>query len=250
VNPDEGPLDAPALTLKTEMTLPQDVLNSVTDSIALARRMRPEMNQARLQIAHDDLEVVRTRNGLLPQLDLFATWGKNLARTSYSALLTAATQQDVRDSHYSTEIGAQFSYPIGNRAARAQHERAKLGRTASGHALANLAQLVEQDVRSAHIEVSRANEQITATAATRKLQEETLNSEREKYRLGKSTILLVTQAQRDLLQAQINEVQAKTAYVKAVVGLYHVEGSLLERRGVMCPGGESNVEAEAQPQKG
>ena len=49
-------------------------------------------------------------------------------------------------------------------------------------------------------------------------------------------MLLVAQAQRDLLTAQINEVQAKAAYLKAVVALYQLEGSLLERRGVQCPG--------------
>jgi hypothetical protein len=63
-----------------------------------------------------------------------------------------------------------------------------------------------------------------------------LEVEREKYRLGRSTILLVSQAQRDLLTAQLSEVQATAAYLKALVNLYRLEGSLLERRGVDCPG--------------
>ncbi|MBI5093793.1 MAG: TolC family protein [Candidatus Hydrogenedentes bacterium] len=199
--------------------------------------MRPDLNQARLLIKRDDLEVVKTKNGLLPQLDLFLTLAKDINNTSYAQSFLVSTE-DRKDSRYTTQTGATFSYPIGNRAARARDRRAKLTRERDFRALANMAQLVEQDVRGGYVEVGRAHEQIAATSATRRLQDETLQVETEKFRVGKSTVLLVAQAQRDLLTAQINEVQAKTAYLKAIVNLYRLEGSLLERRGVRCPGSE------------
>jgi len=80
---------------------------------------------------------------------------------------------------------------------------------------------------------------LAATAATRKAQEEKFQSETEKFRVGLSTSLLVSQAQRDLVSARISEVQAQVSYLKAFVQMYIVEGSLLERRGLDCPGGES-----------
>jgi outer membrane protein len=62
--------------------------------------------------------------------------------------------------------------------------------------------------------------------------------ETEKFRFGKSTTLLVAQAQRDLLSSQISEVITIVNYLKAFVELYLLEGSLLERRGISLPGRE------------
>ena len=55
--------------------------------------------------------------------------------------------------------------------------------------------------RRAHIEVQRLWQQVAAPAATRRLQEVKLRAETETFRVGRSTTLLVAQAQRDLLQS-------------------------------------------------
>ena len=223
------------MTLQSDPITPPISLSDIDFSIKLAHRMRPDLNQARLQIKSNELEVVKTKNGLLPQLDLFLNISKNLNETQYAASFQGPSE-DEDDDRYTTQVGAQFSYPIGNRAARARDTRSDLTRTRDLRALANMTQLVEQDIRGAYIEVGRSWEQIAATTATRELQEQTLQAEIEKFRLGRSTVLLVTQAQRDLLSAQIGEVQARTAYLKSIVNLYRLEGSLLERRGIQCPG--------------
>ena len=101
-----------------------------------------------------------------------------------------------------------------------------------------LSQLVELDVRTAYIEVNRAKQQIKASSTTRMFNEETLRVETEKLRVGKSTSLLVAQAQRDLLISKISEVDALANYIKALITLYRQDGSLLERRGIGAPGGE------------
>jgi len=235
VNPSDTALRSAELTLLTEPIFPEIRLKDMEESIDFAERMRPEMNQARLQIKRGALEVVKTANGLLPQLDVFLNWSKGENRTSFSDSFLMP-RYDVRDTDYTSQVGVQFSYPIGNRAARARHARASISHSQDEFALSNLEQLVEQDVRSAFIEVNRSKEQIAATAATRAFQQESLDAEREKYRLGRSPILLVSQAQRDLLAAHIDSAQAKAAYLKAVVNLYRLEGSLLLRRAVDCPG--------------
>lgn len=235
VNPNNDSLRPVDLTLQSDPITPPISLSDIDFSIKLAHRMRPDLNQARLQIKSNELEVVKTKNGLLPQLDLFLNISKNLNETQYAASFQGPSE-DEDDDRYTTQVGAQFSYPIGNRAARARDTRSDLTRTRDLRALANMTQLVEQDIRGAYIEVGRSWEQIAATTATRELQEQTLQAEIEKFRLGRSTVLLVTQAQRDLLSAQIGEVQARTAYLKSIVNLYRLEGSLLERRGIQCPG--------------
>ena len=142
------------------------------------------------------------------------------------------------DKYYDISAGVRLEYPLGNRAAEASHERAVLGRQQAAESLANLGQLVQVDVRSAYVEALRSMEQVTATTATRTLEEEKVRAETEKFKVGKSTSLLVAQVQRDLLASQISEIEATANYLKALIGLYRLEGSLLERRGIKAPGRE------------
>ena len=97
---------------------------------------------------------------------------------------------------------------------------------------------MEVDVRTAHIDVDRTKQQIAASSATRRFDEEKLRTETEKLRVGRSTSYLVAQAQRDLLSSRIAEVRALVNYIKALIDLYRLDGSLLERRGIATPGRE------------
>jgi len=219
------------IILEYETSLPSIKLDKVEQHVQVAMKMRPDLNQARLQIQQGDLEVIRTKNGLLPKMDFFITFGK----TGYADTFNRSTDNIFGDS-YDVTGGLIFEYPPINQGARARYSRAVIGRRQLLEALKNLYQLVQVDVRSAYIEATRSSEQITATAATRNFQEEKLRTETEKFRVGKSTSLLVAQAQRDLLGSQIAEIQAFANYLKALVTLYRLEGSLLQRRGIAAPG--------------
>ena len=244
LNPSQDALRGTEIKTQSDPVMTEISMDGVEASVELAGRMRPDINQARLQAERDTLEVVKTKNGLLPQLDVFLQLARDVNKTAYARSFVVSPE-DQRDSHYSAQVGVQFGYPIGNRAARARDQRARLTQQKNRLALSNMGQLVEQDVRSAYVEIGRTRAQIDATAATRKLQEETQQVETEKFRIGRSNTLLVAQAERDLLTAQLNEAQAKTSYLKAIVNLYRLEGTLLERRGVTCPGRDPVVLATA-----
>jgi len=233
LNPQGGDLWKRDIAIRQMPAPPADKLEDVEAHVALALRMRPDLNQARLLIERGDLEVVKTKNGLLPQLDLFITLGKSGYANSFGG-----SWRHIDDSGYDIGFGVNASYPIENQSARAQFQRAVLGRTQSAEALDNLAQLIQVDVRSAYLEVARAHEQIDATAATRKYAEETLAAEQEKFAVGRSPSLLVATAEQNLVTAQLAEVSAVVAEVKAFSALYRLEGSLLERRGILAPGRE------------
>lgn len=99
-----------------------------------------------------------------------------------------------------------------------------------------MTQLVEQDVRAAYIEVGRSWEQIAATTATRELQEQTLQAEVESSVFGRSDRLCWSRRPSAICSPRKLKVQARTSYLNAIVNLYRLEGSLLERRGIRCPG--------------
>ena len=214
-------------------TLPEIKLDDVESHVAVSMRMRPVLNQARLEMQIDDLELIKTKNGLLPVMDLFITFGKSGYASSFGNALS-----HIDEDNYDALASVQFQYPVFNREAGAIHRRAMVSRDQAEKALENLSQLVEVDVRTAYIEVIRAKKQIAASSATRKFNEEKLRIETEKLRVGKSTSFLVAQAQRDYLASRIAEVQALANYLKALVDLYQEDGSLLERRGIAAPGRE------------
>jgi outer membrane protein len=214
-------------------TLPEIKLEDVERYVAVSMRMRPILNQARLEILSGNLELVKTQNGLLPLMDLFITLGKSGYANSFGESI-----RNINEDSYDALAGVRFNYPVFNRDAKAQHQRALLTREQSQKALENLSQLVEVDVRTVYIEVDRTKQQITASSVTRKFDEEKLRTETEKLRVGKSTSFLVAQAQRDLLVSRIAEVRALANYLKALIDLYRQDGSLLARRGISAPGRE------------
>ncbi|MBM4031074.1 MAG: TolC family protein [Planctomycetes bacterium] len=219
------------LALKALAETPSDVLDPVEAHVQLALKMRPDLNEARVRIQRGDLELVKTHNGLLPKLDLFMALGKSGFGDSFRR-----SARELDGEAYDALAGVSYEFPLGNRAARARHERAALTRQQLDEALANLASLVQLDVRSAYIEVERAREQVTATAATRKAREVFYAAESERFGVGAGTAFLTALAQRDLVASQIAEVEAKVSLLKGLVDLYRLEGSLLERRGIIAPG--------------
>ncbi len=217
---------------------PPDVLptpDDIADHVALALRLRSELNQAHLAHERGELEVVRTRNGMLPRLDLFVRLGRTGYAGSFGDTLDALTEENPDLSG-----GLQLTHTIGRRAARADYHESQYVRLQAEAAVANLEALVELDVRTAHIDVRRADEQMIAAAATRAAHEETLRAETEKFRVGRSTALFVAQAQRDVMAARLAETEAHIAALKARIELYRLDGSLLERRGIVTPAGITN----------
>lgn len=229
-NPDrDGRLDASVATIsdpRTELLPVEDV----QDRITLAVRTRPELNESRARLRGARLETVVTRNGLLPRLDFFLTLGKSGYSDSFGRAF-----QDLDGDSFDVAAGLELSASLGNRTARALDRAANASRRQAAEAVENLEQLVEVDVRVAAAEVERARQQITASSVTRSLREEALRAENERFRVGSSTTLLVAQAQRDLLESQIAEVEALTAYRLALIDLYLAEGTLTQRRGLNLP---------------
>jgi outer membrane protein TolC len=233
LNPEGPGIWQRELDLIHQPTLPEIKLEDVELYVAVSKRMRPILNEARLEILRGDLELVKTQNGLLPLMDLFITLGKSGYANSFGESVS-----NIKKDNYDALAGIQFNYPVFNRDAKALYRRAQLTAEQTQKSLENLSQLVEVDVRTAYIEVNRTKQQIAASSATRMFNEEKLRTETEKLHVGKSTSFLVAQAQRDLLVSRIAEVQALANYLKALIDLYRQDGSLLERRGISAPGRE------------
>ncbi|MDY6829902.1 MAG: TolC family protein [Pseudomonadota bacterium] len=211
-------------------------LEPVEAHIELARRLRAEINEARLRWRRGDLDVIRTRNGLLPVLDFFIVLGKSGFASSFSD-----AADDLDGDSFDLQAGLRFEYPFGNRGPEASHRGAVLAREQVAAGLENLAELMAVEVHEAYVEVQRAGAQIGASRATLRLRESVLAGEQAKLAAGRATGLDVARAQRDLLEAQIANAQARIAYRQALIELYRLDGSLLQRRAIGAPGAEPVV---------
>ncbi len=205
------------------------LLSPVSEHVSFAMENRPDLNQARLEIRKGEIEVVRTKNGLLPRLDFFLTVG------TYRYVESFSRRDDNRGDATSVTAGLDFELPYRNRDAVARHEQARLSAEESRLALRNLQQLAQMEVRSAYVDVQRLEELIKASRATRLAREKAMETEQEKFRVGKSTAFILAQAQRDLVEGQIDELEAVVQYRKAMVDLYRLDGSLLARKGIETP---------------
>ncbi len=210
--------------------VPDEAMDTVTVHEKLGLKYRADLLQARLSMKKGELDVQQTKNGLLPRLDFFVTYG----RSSYAESFTDAVP-DPGSPYSSLTSGLTLTVPFSNRSAKAKHQRSIRSLEQMELSLKNMERLVALDVRSSYIEAIKSREMIAATRVTRELQKINMDAELEKFRVGKSTNILVLQAQRDFTEAKLAESEATIGYLNSLVDLYLMEGTLLERRGIETP---------------
>jgi outer membrane protein TolC len=135
-------------------------------------------------------------------------------------------------------VGVQFGFPILNRTAGAGAARARIARDQALASLRRLELVVATDVRTAGRAVETNFKRVASTRAARVLQERRLDAEEKRFAAGMSTNFLVTQAQRDLALAEVNELRAVADYRKSVVNYERVQeagGGVLFAVGTSAP---------------
>ena len=217
------------LRLLTKPKIPEDSVEELQEHVQVAMSYRPDINQARLEQQKGQLEIVKTKNGLLPKLDLFIMLG----RTGYSETFAGSVYDYSAGYGGADVIGRlKLEIPVFNRRAEAEHTKSVIQLAQQREAVDNLLQLAQQDVLLAYVEIHRAKDQMAAASRSLKFQFEKLEAQTEKYRLGVGSAFQVAQAQRDIVSSQISALQARIEYLKGLTQFYVAEGSLLARRGI------------------
>jgi outer membrane protein TolC len=188
-----------------------------------AMKFRPDLLRARLAVERGDIEVVKTKNGLLPYLSFFVTLGG----TGYSDSFADAFGGMLSDA-YDARAGLSFRVSQGRAAEKARFAAAELSLEQTRASLENMELLAREETVNARLEVERARGQRAASEAAFELQKEKLRAETEKFRIGKSTAIALQQAQRDYLKAEVDSVSAAADLLKARISLLRAQGILLQ----------------------
>jgi len=122
-------------------------------------------------------------------------------------------------------LGVTVSYPLGHSYEDASAARAAVERRQAEARIGSLRLTIVQSVRQSARRVRSAAERVEAARAGATLAEQRFNDERRRYGVGLSTTFLVTQAQRDLVQAQVSVLQTMLDYQSAVVDLEAVQSA-------------------------
>lgn len=220
----------------------------VDDLVEEAFHNRPELESTRLQLANSQISLEGSRNAMLPQLDVFGVMQNSSLAGDLNGLNPGAAgvadpaaiggfgtglSQLFRRSYPTYGAGIQLNLPLRNRIAQADYERDRVQVERAAIRRQQLTNQVRLEVEGSIIALQRSRAALDAAVETRKLQEQSLNIEMERYEAGLSTSFLVMQYQGFLAQARSTEVAARDTYSKARTALDRALGTILESHNVV-----------------
>jgi outer membrane protein TolC len=125
---------------------------------------------------------------------------------------------DMFSSEYpSWSLGLTVNYALGRSYEDAGLARAQVERRQAAQRIASLQLQIGETLRQAVRQVHSTAERIEAARAGETVARQRLDVEQRRFEVGLSTSFLVTQAQRDLLQTQVNLLQATLDHQSALV---------------------------------
>jgi outer membrane protein TolC len=217
-----------------------DDLPPLRDLVATAMAKRPDVELDKINNEAQEISALGTANAILPSLTAYAYTLNRAEAGGINPIspfrpvpaqiggLGTAFSQIFTNQYNSRYAGLNFSGPIRNRA-----DQADLG---IDQLQLRQGDLVERRSRNDMV-VAISNQMIALRQAraryrnavsTRTLQQDLLEKEHQKFRLGSSTIDLIIAAERTLTGAQYVEISALRGFSQARVGLDQTLGLTLE----------------------
>jgi outer membrane protein TolC len=128
-----------------------------------------------------------------------------------------------RNEYPTWTVGLNISYPLGTSQQEAGLARARLEYSQAQTQIRDDELQVTTEVRAVGRQVRTNQRRVETTRTARELAERRLEAEERKFEAGTSTSFFVFQAQRDLTQAQANELRAILDYNRSVVDFETVQ---------------------------
>jgi outer membrane protein len=221
---------------------PQDAdIPPLDEAIATAARNRPEVPEAEANLRNDQVAVKVTQNFLKPTFNVFGLFatsglsGNQFVATAGGVpiLLRGGAGQELsqffRVKYPEYAIGFALTIPLKNRSALADNARSSLQERQSEITVQNTENQIGVQVRTASITLMQTKAAVTAATSAVEFSRQSEDAEEKKRTAGLSTPYNVILAQRNLLDAQLAEVQARASYANALVEMQQAMGILMEK---------------------
>ncbi|HUO30066.1 MAG TPA: TolC family protein [Bryobacteraceae bacterium] len=220
-----------------------DDLKPLAELVPEAMTNRAEIQQDRINIDSEHISIRGSRNGLLPTLQAFLELTNNGLSGPVNPLYNGesgapdpyfvggtgnALAQVFKRDFPSYSAGLTLNIPFRNRQAQADYVTDQLQLRQAELKLQRAMNQVTVDVRTALIGLQQARTRYETAVDTRKLAEQSLKDEQNRFQHGVSSVTLVIQAQRDLATDEDAEVQAMANYTHAKITFDMAMGRTLD----------------------
>ena len=197
-------------------------------SVQRALNERPDLKQLRVALQTSELQSRVARNQTLPQLDFTA----GAAFTGLSENYNRDLERVGSGQYPIWSAGLQFTYPLGNDAAKNDYIKSKIKVDQTRTQIRSLEESIANNVRTAARAVRSGYLQLDVTQRGSAYAEEVLQAFIKKQKVGLATTKDVLDVLNNLVTAQANEIQAVAGYNSAIVNLWATTGELLQREGI------------------
>jgi outer membrane protein len=207
-------------------------LPDVEALVAKAMTDRSDVARARNAVSNAETNVAFYANQRLPDVRLEASYrgsglgGAQLLRTGgFPGVVTGTLNsgfggvlgQSFGSDYPTWSLGVTVSHTLGRSYEHLRQVQAEVERRQAAAQVARVQLDIAASLRQSSRQVRSAAEREDAARAGATLAQQRLDAEQRRYGVGLSTSFLVTQAQRDLLQAEVNRLQATLDYQSSLV---------------------------------
>jgi len=193
------------------------------EMLATALENRADYRAIRSRVEEKELALALAKNRKWPELDLVASLQLNGVDGSYKSSLSEIGGGD----HPAVLFGATFEWPLENRLARSEAQRATWEKMKALFELKEMENRVTQEVEEMWREVEAWYKQVRINRRIERLQRKKWRQELKKYRQGRSSSDLVIRYQEDYLTAQRVTFNALFRYRSAILGLRLATNTLI-----------------------
>jgi len=249
INLKEEQVDVTGKIIPTDRPTYAEYKITIDEALRIGMENRPNLRELRWDLENKNIEVGYTKNQLLPDLSLNASYwspGVSGSRIFYeddnplsdnvigiSSGNASDALKDVFGFKYNNwYVGMTLTVPTNTLFSRAEHAQARVNQEKAQLTLKNAEQQVFLEIRNAVRLVETNFKRIAAYRVARELAEKKLEAEDKKLQVGLTTNYIVLQHQRDLATARSNELQAIAQYVIAQAALEKAMGVSLEQKNI------------------
>ena len=192
----------------TDLSWPFWIGNSQLVTLRNALRSHPELDVMKLEQQVVENKVALADNALLPKLDLTASIAKDVGAGSETLEGTE------------TKVGLSFSYPLGNRKAKAERAQLQSKQRELSHKLTSTQQAIVQRFEQALIYWAQAKDIVSLQSENAALAKTLSKVEKTRFDAGDSDMFVLNARAQNEIKAKIKAIKAKVDLLKAELMLY------------------------------
>ncbi len=183
----------------------------LSDLFARAQQQRADLRSQEVAVAAAEQGLRVAKGSMLPQLSFSAGAG-----TSFNSGIASLNFGEQLERNSSQSLSLSLNLPVFNRSlTRTQIQRAQISYENAKINVEATQQLIGVEVRQAYLDYLTAEKQLEVTQRQLEFREQALEAARERYNVGAATLVELTQAQSDYVQASQDAVTARyTIFVR------------------------------------